>query len=86
MRDQAIRLLAALSLVLTCTGRSKERLGGAAACAVKRTNLDKRIAWKARDTGADLKEGFEVGKKNPTFDKEAGLWTVKSTTVSVADS
>ncbi len=62
-------------------GQSKERLGGAAACAVKRTNLDKRIAWKARDVGAELKEGFEVGKENPTFNKQSGLWTVKSTGV-----
>ncbi len=62
-------------------GQSQEKLGGAAACAVKRTNLDKRIAWKARDTGADLREGFEVGKQNPTFDQEEGLWTVSSTEV-----
>ena len=48
---------------------------------MKRTNLDKRIAWNARDTGADLREGFEVGKQNPTFDKEEGLWTVSSTEV-----
>ncbi len=48
---------------------------------MKRTNLDKRIAWKARDTGADLTEGFEVGKQNPTFDQEEGLWTVSSTEV-----
>ncbi|KAK9909707.1 hypothetical protein WJX75_006409 [Coccomyxa subellipsoidea] len=64
---------------LTYIGQSKERLGGAAACAVKRTNLDKRIAWKARHVGAELKEGFEVGKENPTFDKQTGLWMVKST-------
>ena len=62
-------------------GQSQEKLGGAAACAVKRTNLDKRIAWKARDTGADLKEGFEVGKQNPAFDQEKGLWTVSATEV-----
>ena len=48
---------------------------------MKRTNLDKRIAWKARDTGAELTEGFEVGKQNPTFDREEGLWTVSSTEV-----
>ncbi|CAL5219487.1 g1326 [Coccomyxa viridis] len=64
---------------LAYIGQSQEKLGGAAACAVKRTNLDKRIAWKARDTGADLREGFEVGKQNPTFDQEEGLWTVSST-------
>ena len=48
---------------------------------MKRTNLDKRIAWKARDTGADLQEGFEVGKENPVLDKEKGLWAVKSSEV-----
>ena len=62
-------------------GQSQEKLGGAAACAVKRTNLDKRIAWKARDTGADLQEGFEVGKENPVLDREKGLWTVHSSEV-----
>jgi len=45
--------------------------------------LDKRIAWKARDTGADLKEGFEVGKKNPTLDSKTGLWTVTSSEVGI---
>lgn len=70
-----------LTFAIALPGQSQEKLGGAAACAVKRTNLDKRIAWKARDTGADLKEGFEVGKQNPTFDEEEGLWTVSSSEV-----
>ncbi len=64
-----------------CLGASQERLGGAAACAVKRTHLDARMAWKARDSGAELREGFEVGKANPTLDSESGLWTVLSTDV-----
>ena len=68
------------------SGQSQEKLGGAAACAVKRTNLDKRIAWKARDTGADLQEGFEVGKENPALDQEKGLWTVKSSEVPSAST
>lgn len=67
--------------VCLAAGQSQEKLGGAAACAVKRTNLDKRIAWKARDTGANLKEAFEVGTTNPTFSEERGLWTVESTEV-----
>lgn len=41
-------------------GASKEKLGEAACCAVKRINLDNRIAKKAASGGADLKEGFEV--------------------------
>lgn len=44
-------------------GASKEKLGEAACCAVKRINLDNRIAKKAASAGADLKEGFEVGMK-----------------------
>ena len=64
-----------------CSGASQERLGGAAACAVKRTHLDARMAWKARDSGAELQEGFEVGKANPSLDRENGLWTVHSTDV-----
>eukprot|EP00878_Enallax_costatus_P002001 GHUV01002165.1.p1 GENE.GHUV01002165.1~~GHUV01002165.1.p1 ORF type:complete len:505 (+),score=139.44 GHUV01002165.1:44-1516(+) len=55
-------------------GASKEKLGEAACCAVKRINLDSRIAKKAASAGADLTEGFEV--TGATFDKEAGLWTV----------
>lgn len=57
-------------------GRSEQKLGEAAAAAVKRINLDKRIAWKARDTGCDLRERFEV--TDATFNKDTGLWTVKS--------
>lgn len=57
-------------------GRSEKKLGEAAACAVKRINLDKRIAWKARDTGANLMEKFEVA--SATFSKDNGLWTVTS--------
>jgi len=55
-------------------GRSEKKLGEAAAAGVKRINLDKRIAWKARDTGCDLKERFEV--TDAKFDKSAGMWTV----------
>lgn len=40
-----------------------------------------QVARAAQRAGADLKEGFEVGK-DVTLDKEAGLWTVKSTDVS----
>ena len=62
-------------------GHSEEKLGGAAACAVKRTNLDARIAKCAERTGAALKEHFEVTKGSTVFDKEAGLWTVTSSEV-----
>lgn len=62
------------------TGASKKRLGGAAACAVKRIHLDNRIAKCAAKTGAKLMEGFEVGS-DVSFDRETGLWTVKSTKV-----
>ena len=48
-------------------GASKEKLGQAACCAVKRINLDVRIARAAQRKGADLKEGFEVTAA--TFDK-----------------
>ena len=40
-----------------------------------------QVARAAQRAGADLKEGFEVGK-DVTLDKESGLWTVKSTDVS----
>lgn len=59
-------------------GVSKEKLGEAACCAVKRINLDVRVAKCAQRTGADLKEGFEV--TSAEFDKSAGLWTVTSAT------
>jgi hypothetical protein len=42
-------------------GASKEKLGQAACCAVKRIHLDARIAKRAAAVGANLKEGFEVG-------------------------
>ncbi len=38
-----------------------EKLGEAAACAVKRTNLDFRIVQAAKRVGATYHEGFEVG-------------------------
>lgn len=61
---------------LVYIGASKKKLGQAAACAVKRINLDVRIARCAQRTGADLKEGFEV--VDAVFDKSAGLWIVTS--------
>lgn len=50
--------------------------GEAACCAVKRINLDKRIASSAVRAGATLKEGYEV--MDASFDKASGLWTVTS--------
>lgn len=38
------------------------------------------MAHKARDTGADLREGFEVASV-PLFDAATGLWTVTSAEV-----
>lgn len=73
---------AASSLV---TGDSQHKLGTAAACAVKRVHLDERVARCAARAGAELMEGFEVGN-DVTFNKEEGLWTVKSTGVSRASS
>mmetsp|Transcript_4947 Transcript_4947/g.10643 ORF Transcript_4947/g.10643 Transcript_4947/m.10643 type:complete len:491 (-) Transcript_4947:717-2189(-) len=61
-------------------GASKQKLGTAAACAVKRINLDVRVARCAARSGAELKEGFEV--VGAEFNKEAGLWTVTSATGS----
>jgi hypothetical protein len=43
-------------------GASKEKLGQAACCAVKRIHLDARIAKRAAAVGAHLKENFEVGE------------------------
>jgi hypothetical protein len=43
-------------------GASKEKLGQAACCAVKRIHLDARIAKRAAAVGAHLKENFEVGR------------------------
>jgi flavin-dependent dehydrogenase len=57
-------------------GASKQKLGQAACCAVKRINLDVRIARCAQRSGATLTEGFEV--VSAEFDKAAGLWTVTS--------
>ena len=48
---------------------------------MKRTILDARMAWKAKDSGAELKEGFEVGTVSPKLDRETGLWTVESSKV-----
>ena len=47
---------------------------------MKRTHLDARMAHKARDTGADLREGFEVATV-PLFDAASGLWDVTSAEV-----
>ena len=41
-------------------GNSQHKLGTAAACAVKRIDLDKRTAAAAKAAGAELMEGFEV--------------------------
>ncbi|GAX79984.1 hypothetical protein CEUSTIGMA_g7423.t1 [Chlamydomonas eustigma] len=57
-------------------GASKQKLGQAACCALKRINLDVRVARCAQRSGATFKEGFEV--VSATFDKAAGLWTVAS--------
>ena len=65
---------------MSAAGASVEKLGEAAACAVKRINLDKRIAYAARKAGADLKEEFEV--TDPKLDAEKGLWTVPSAQVT----
>uniref|UniRef100_A0A7S0RJM7 FAD-binding domain-containing protein n=1 Tax=Chlamydomonas leiostraca TaxID=1034604 RepID=A0A7S0RJM7_9CHLO len=62
-------------------GVSKQKLGQAAACAVKRINLDNRVAKNAAKAGADLKEGFEVTEAK--FDKASGLWTVTSASGAV---
>jgi len=61
---------------LSYVGRSLEVLGNdiPAAMAVKRVDLDIAIAYKARDTGAHLKEENNV--QAAKFDKETGLWTV----------
>ncbi|KAL6749979.1 hypothetical protein V8C86DRAFT_2824776 [Haematococcus lacustris] len=57
-------------------GVSKEKLGKAACCAVKRIHMDARVAKNAARAGADLKEGFEV--TDAKFDAGSGLWTVES--------
>ena len=71
-------------LVQSCSSRwlagaSVEKLGEAAACAVKRINLDMRMAYAARKAGAELREEFEVTAAD--FDKQQGLWTVAASNV-----
>ena len=61
-----------------------EKLGEAAACAVKRTHLDTRMIHKARDTGAELREQYEVTDAT-SFDQASGLWTVPSTEVRLCE-
>ena len=63
------------------TGNSEEKLGEAAAAAVKRIYLDERIAKNAKKAGAKLIESFEVTKNSTHFDKQSGLWTVTSAEV-----
>lgn len=62
-------------------GASKEKLGEAACCAVKRINLDMRIAKNSARAGAELKENFEV--EGASFDKATGLWSVTATSGDV---
>jgi len=57
-------------------GASVEKIGEAAACAVKRTHLDARIARCAYRAGADLREGTEV--TDAVFDQSKGIWTMKT--------
>lgn len=78
---QVIAIKQKSSALPPIAGNSEAKLGTAAACAVKRIHLDERVARCAARAGAELMEGFEVGT-DVTFDKEAGLWTVKSTGVS----
>ncbi|KAI8473421.1 MAG: hypothetical protein J3K34DRAFT_410683 [Monoraphidium minutum] len=66
---------------ISYVGASKEKLGEAACCAVKRINLDVRVAKAAKKVGADLKEGFEVTAA--TYNKDAKLWTVTSASGAV---
>ena len=47
---------------------------------MKRIHLDTRMIHKARDTGAELREKYEVTDA-VSFDKESGLWSVPSTEV-----
>lgn len=65
-------------------GVSVEKLGTAAACAVKRINLDKRMAMAATRQGAELREGFEVTEAE--LDRERGLYRVVSADVSPPQS
>ena len=59
-------------------GNSVHQVGHAVACAIKRVHLDDKVVKAATKAGAHFKQGFEVGK-DVSFDKETGLWTVKST-------
>jgi menaquinone-9 beta-reductase len=68
---------------LSYIGNSVHQLGSAAACAVKRINLDEKVARCAARAGADLKENFEVDGDTVLFDKESKLWTVTSTSGQV---
>lgn len=60
---------------LSYIGHSVEKIGEAAACAVKRTHLDVRMARAAARAGADLREEYEV-TFDVAFDEQSGLWTV----------
>lgn len=64
---------------LSYIGNSVHQLKSAAACAIKRVHLDDKVAKAAKAAGAHFKEGFEVNSKEVTFNKETGIWTVKST-------
>lgn len=61
------RCLTPQSHALPAAGASVEKLGEAAACAVKRTNLDFRIVQAAKRVGATYHEGFEVGRAFAPF-------------------
>ena len=62
-------------------GASVEKIGEAAACAVKRLHLDHRMVQAATRVGVTLKEGFEVHGDRVAFDAKTGLWTVTSAEV-----
>lgn len=55
-------------------GASKQKIGEAAACAIKRIHLDDRLVKHAQTSGVHLKEGFEV--IDAKFDQKERLWTV----------
>lgn len=67
---------------LSYIGNSVHEVGQAVACAIKRIHLDEKVARAAARAGADLREGFEVDATTVVFDKDTGLWTVKSTATS----
>lgn len=58
-----------------------DKIGEAAACAVKRVHLDARIARCAQRAGVELKEKYEVD--SASFDEESGLWSVMSVNVLI---